>query len=410
MSYNSLANDDFERAFVKGFWRKVVRWLTGRSNDLLLPYDAVKERLPFKGQHYLGFCEVPIDQIVGSVGRYRDFDRAFLPLQKQTKERWVSIDRAHYESVSLPAVELYKVGEVFFVLDGNHRISVARERGHEFVDAFVTEVDISIPLTAVTDLADLELKGEYARFIENTQINRYRPDADLTLTLPGEYKRLLEHISVHRWYLGEQRNSEVPYQEAVISWYDNVYSPLARIIQQQNLINHFPKRTIADLYIWIIEYQWYRREAYKEDYAFEDAADQFIDDFEEWPAGKLVDVLKQAAWVDYFIIEQERTGFMARTHLADLWPQSDIRLTVPGMYEKLIQHIDVHRWYLGEQKKGEVPYQDAVISWYENVYMPLVEIIRVQGVMDEFPGRTEADLYLWIMMHNANLKELYANE
>lgn len=410
MAYNNLANDDFERAFVKGFWRKVLRWLTGKSSDLLLPYDAVKERLPIKGQHFIGVRQVPIDQIVGSMGRYRDFDRAFLPLQKRTKDRWVSIDKAHYEAISLPAVELYKVGDVYFVLDGNHRVSVARERGHLFVDAFVTEIDIPIPLTTVTDLADLELKGEYARFIENTKINQYRPEADLTLTLPGEYKRLLEHISVHRWYLGEQRGSEVPYQEAVISWYDNVYSPLARIIQDQNLINYFPKRTVADLYIWIIEYQWYRREAYREDYAFEDAADQFIDDFEEWPAGKLVNVLKQAAWVDYFILEQEMTGFMARTHLLDLRPQSDIRLTVPGMYEKLIQHIDVHRWYLGEQRKGEVSYQDAVISWYDNVYMPLVEIIRTQGVMDEFPGRTEADLYLWIMMHKANLKEMYAYE
>ena len=409
MSYNTLANDDFERAFLKAFWRKVFRWLTGKSNDLL-PYDAVTDRLPIQGQHYLGFRQVPIDQIVGSMGRYRDFDRAFLPLQKRTKDRWVSIDKAHYESIVLPAVELYKVGEVYFVRDGNHRVSVARERGQAFVDAYITEIDIPIPLTTDTDLADLELKGEYARFIEKTRINQYRPEANLELTLPGEYKRLLEHISVHRWYLGEQRSSEVPYQEAVISWYDNVYSPLARIIQEQNLVVHFPKRTISDLYLWIIEYQWYRREAYIEDYSFEDAADQFIDDFEEWPAGKLVDVLKRAAWVDYFILEQEKTGFMARTHLTELRPQSDVRLTAPGMYEKLLQHIDVHRWYLGEQKKKEFPYQDAVLSWYERVYMPLVEIILAQDILDEFPGRTEADLYLWIIEHNANIQEIYAHE
>ena len=408
MSYQNIANDDFERAFLKGFWRKVIRWLTGERNELL-PFEAVKDRLPIYGQHFIGLSQVPIDQIVGSMGRYRDFDRAFLPLQKRTKDRWVSIDKAQYESITLPAVELYKVGDVYFVLDGNHRVSVARERGQIFVDAFVIEIDIPIPLTTVTDLADLELKGEYARFIEKTRLFQYRPEANLELTLPGEYKRLLEHISVHRWYLGEQRNSEVPYQEAVISWYDNVYSPLARIILEQNLIIHFPKRTIGDLYLWIIEYQWYRKEAYKEDYSFEDAADQFIDDFEEWPAGKLVDVLQRAAWLDYFILEQEKTGFMARTRLAELRPQSDIHLTVPGMYEKLIQHIDVHRWYLGEQKMQEVPYQDAVLSWYENVYMPLVEIIRAQAILDEFPGRTEADLYLWIIVHNTNLQEIYTH-
>lgn len=404
-----MANQDFERAFQKGFWRKVLRWLTGESNDLL-PFDAVKDRLPIRGQHYIGLCQVPIDQIVGSMGRYRDFDRAFVPLQKRTKDRWVSIDKAHYESISLPAVELYKMGDIYFVRDGNHRVSVARERGQLIVDAFVTEIDIPVPLTIDVELADLELKGEYARFIEQTRLTQLRPESDLELTLPGEYKRILEHISVHRWYLGEQRNTDIPYPEAVVSWYDNVYSPLARIIQDQHLVSHFPNRTVGDLYLWIIEYQWYRREAYKVEYAFEDAADKFIDDFEQWPAGKLVDLLKRAAWVDYFILEQERTGFLARTHLPELRPQADIRLTVPGMYEKILQHIDVHRWYVGEQNKKEVPYQDAVVSWYENVFLPLVEIIRDQGIMDEFPGRTEADLYLWIVEQKANIKEVYAHE
>ena len=409
MSFNHMANQDFERAFQKGFWRKVLRWLTGESKDLL-PFDAVKDRLPIQGQHYIGLCEVPIDQIVGSMGRYRDFDRAFVPLQKRTKDRWVSIDKAHYESISLPAVELYKMGDVYFVRDGNHRVSVARERGQLIVDAFVTEIDIPIPLTIDDKLADLELKGEYARFIEQTQLSQLRPEAELKLTLPGEYKRILEHISVHRWYLGEQRNTDIPYSEAVVSWYDNVYSPLARIIQDQRLVSHFPNRTVGDLYLWIIEYQWYRREAYKVEYAFEDAADKFIDDFEQWPAGKLVDLLKRAAWVDYFILEQERTGFLARTHLPELRSQADIRITVPGMYEKILQHIDVHRWYLGEQNNKEVPYQDAVVSWYENVYLPLVEIIRAQGILNEFPGRTEADLYLWIVEQKANIKEVYAHE
>ena len=409
MSFDTMANQDFERAFQKGFWRKVLRWLTGESNDLL-PFDAVKDRLPIRGQHYIGLCQVPIDQIVGSMGRYRDFDRAFVPLQKRTKDRWVSIDKAHYESISLPAVELYKMGDIYFVRDGNHRVSVARERGQLIVDAFVTEIDIPVPLTIDVELADLELKGEYARFIEQTRLTQLRPESDLELTLPGEYKRILEHISVHRWYLGEQRNTDIPYPEAVVSWYDNVYSPLARIIQDQHLVSHFPNRTVGDLYLWIIEYQWYRREAYKVEYAFEDAADKFIDDFEQWPAGKLVDLLKRAAWVDYFILEQERTGFLARTLLPELRPQADIRLTVPGMYEKILQHIDVHRWYVGEQNKKEVPYQDAVVSWYENVFLPLVEIIRDQGIMDEFPGRTEADLYLWIVEQKANIKEVYAHE
>jgi hypothetical protein len=108
--------------------------LTKGENELL-PYDEVRKHLPIRGQHDIGLQQVPISQIVGSLGRYRDFDRAFLPLQKRTKDRWVSIDKAQYEEVGLPPIETYKIGEVYFVKDGNHRVSVARERGQDFVDA-----------------------------------------------------------------------------------------------------------------------------------------------------------------------------------------------------------------------------------------------------------------------------------
>lgn len=402
MALDNQASEDFERAFYKGFRAKILRWLTGESNELL-PFNAVKERVPVRGQYDRGLMTVPIDQIVGSMGRYRDFDRAFLPLQRRTKDRWVSIDKAHYQAVALPPVELLKMGEVYFVRDGNHRVSVARERGQEFVDAYVTEIDILVPLTPQTSITDLDLQVERARFIELTQLPQLRPQAHIEMTIPGEYERLLEHISVHRWYLGEQKHQEVAYTDAVISWYDNVYAPLARIIEENDLIHNFPARTVADLYLWIIEYQWYRREAYKANYSFADASRQFVRDFDEWPAGKLVNLLKRAAWVDYYIIEQERAGFLARTHLDELQPGEELRLTVPGMYDKLLEHIDVHRWYLGEKQGGPVPYPEAVLSWYKLVYCPLVEEIRAQEVLHEFPGRTETDLYLWIIENREDI-------
>jgi len=105
MSSKQLAQDDFERAYRRGFWRKLSSWLTGERNELL-PFDAVRDRIPLRGQHYIGLKEVLIEQIVGSLGRYRDFDRAFLPRQVRTRGRWVSIDSAHYEEIILPPVEL----------------------------------------------------------------------------------------------------------------------------------------------------------------------------------------------------------------------------------------------------------------------------------------------------------------
>ncbi len=406
MSSKQLAQDDFERAYRRGFWRKLSSWLTGERNELL-PFDAVRDRIPLRGQHYIGLKEVPIEQIVGSLGRYRDFDRAFLPRQARTRGRWVSIDSAHYEEIILPPVELYKMGEVYFVRDGNHRVSVARERGQQFVDAYVTEIEVPVPLTADLQIDDLDLKAEYAAFLEETNLDNIRPGAAIELTLSGEYECLLEHISVHRWYLGEGSQAEVPYEEAVASWYDKVYSPLVELIVEQQLLENFSGRSEADLYLWIIEYEWFLREAYRKEYSFQVVSRQFRQRFKDSPTRKLVNILKKSVWVDNLILEQERQEFEARTQLTELRPESQVSLTTPGLYDKLLEHIDVHRWYLGEQKKQEIVFSEAVLSWYDNFYLPLVELIRAQNILGAFPGRTESDLYVWILEHQSYLERAY---
>jgi hypothetical protein len=409
MDSKQLAQDDFERAYRRGFWRKIGSWLTGNQNELL-PFHAVRDRIPLRGQHYLGLLQVPIDQIVGSMGRYRDFDRAFLPRQVRTRSRWVSVDTAQYDDIILPPVELYKMGEVYFVRDGNHRVSVAREKGQEFLDAYVTEVEVSVPLTADVQIDDLDLKAEYAVFLDETKLDDIRPGAQIELTVEGEYERLLEHISVHRWYLGEGREAEVPYKEAVASWYDNVYLPLVELIVDQQVLEEFPGRSEADLYLWIIEYEWFLREAYRGEYSFQVVSRQFRERFSDAPTRKLVKVLKRAAWFGNQILEQERQDFEARTQLDELRPDSQVNLTTPGLYSKLLEHIAVHRWYLGQQQEEEISYIKAVSSWYDNVYLPLVDFIRGQRILVEFPGRTEADLYLWILEQQSFLVSIYGGE
>ena len=406
MSFEQMASQDYERALFKAAWRKILTRLKGESNELL-PFEDVREQLPFRGQRYIGMHEVPVEKIVGSMGRYRDFDRAFLPRQKRTRGRWINIDKAHYADVILPPVELYKIGEIYFVIDGNHRVSVARERGQKEVDAYVIEIDTTVEITPNMDIAELELKAEYARFMEKTHLPEMCPAVEIELTLPGEYERLLEHISVHRWYLGEQRGEDVPYDQAVISWCENVYTPLVNLIVEQGILKKFPDRTAADLYLWLIEYLWYRRRSLKEDFSLSGTAKQFIKDFKEWPVGRLVNILERAAWVDHLVLEQEKEAFWSRTRIAEVRPQAKIELTMPGLYDRLFEHISVHRWYLGEQAGAEVPLEDAVASWYDNVYMSLVNLVRELGILDEFPGRTESDLYLWILERQASLQEVY---
>jgi hypothetical protein len=148
--YDGLAIQDFERAKCKAFWRDLRSRLTRNSNQLMT-FDQIRKGLSIKGQRDRGLQVVPLDRIVATEEGHRDFDRAFFPRQSRTKDRWVSIAHAHFEQAPLPAVELLKVGEMYVVRDGKHRVSVARARGQDFIDANVTEIDISLPADASSE-------------------------------------------------------------------------------------------------------------------------------------------------------------------------------------------------------------------------------------------------------------------
>src|SRR6267143_400428 len=257
---SDTASADYRRARRRAFMRGVVSWFR-RSDNALLAFDEVRRGIHAQAQREGGLREVPIDQIVGSVGRYRDFDRAFLPRPVQTRDRWESVDRAHLDGTELPAVDLYKIGDTYFVKDGNHRVSVARERGQVYIDAHVIEVTAPAPVHSVEDLLDWMRDQDALSFYEKTRINELRPDARIELTLPGQYEKLLEHISTHRWYLGIEKKREIAYDEAVASWYDRVYLPTVEAIRHADALRDFPHRTEADLYLWITEHHWYLHQA-----------------------------------------------------------------------------------------------------------------------------------------------------
>ncbi len=259
-----MAELDYERARRKAFWRRIFSWISGESNELL-PFDDVREKLRIKGQHYLGLKQVPVNKIIGSSGRYRDFDRAFAPIQSRTRGRWLNIDKAHYDETPLPPVDLYKMGEIYFVRDGNHRVSVARERGQEFIDAYVVEIDVPFTLTEEVRLDDLVLQQERSDFFERTRLDVLRPDNRISSSFEGQYPELLEHIDVHRWYLGVQRKKEVSYEDAVLSWYDTVYLPVVEELRQQNLPGEFARAQETDLYLWVMKYVYYLRQTYREE-------------------------------------------------------------------------------------------------------------------------------------------------
>lgn len=403
--FDIYAQKDFYNVYRARFWRRIGSWIAGRSNELL-PYDEVRKQLPFQGQRYAGLQTIPIDKIVGSVGRYRDFDRAFLPTQKETSERWVNISKAHYKDIALPAIDVYKVGDVYFVRDGNHRVSVARERKQAFIDANVIEVVIPIQLTAEMGIDDVVRLKDYAQFLQKTNLHRTYPEASLETSRPEAYDRLLSHINTHKYYLGIERNTKVSSEEAVVSWYENVYLPLVQLIQEQNLPKFLPRFTLTDLYLFISDYQWILRE----DELETDDNDEFIQKLAEFhneqEVRQLLKYLQRVNWLSQIILEKEREEFLEKTHLGDIRPDISIQLSYPGKYENLLEHINVHHYYLGLSRQADVPYEDAVASFIDTIYLPLIQLINDQWALVDFQERrTKSDLVLWILDHRQDLVE-----
>jgi len=250
----SLAAEDFEQARSRAKLEKVVARLSGRSVDLL-SYEDVRKSLRASTPIPRGLQNIPISSIVGSVDRYADFSRSFLPQYDSDEGRWTRIMDQMRGPGGLPPIEVYQIGSAYFVLDGNHRVSVAKHLGADHIQAYVHEVKTRIPLSPETQPEDLILKAEYVEFLEHTRLDRLVPEADLSVTAPGQYQVLEEHISVHRYYMGIDEQQEIPYERAIIHWYNEVYSPVVEVIRKQDLLQHFPGRTEADLYLWIMEHR-----------------------------------------------------------------------------------------------------------------------------------------------------------
>jgi hypothetical protein len=255
MLIDNRVSEDFQRAHTKGFWRGVGARILGRDNALLA-FEEARRQLRAQGQHYVGFRTIAIDKIVGSVSRYHDFDRAFLPLGTATRNRWQSIDKAYYvDSSVLPPIELYQLGDTYWVKDGNHRVSVAREQGQEFIDAYVIELHVPVPIRSLEDVAEWLCQQDRMQFVSCTRL------ADVQLTLPGQYEKLLEHIDVHRWFMGTERRRPVSWDEAVESWHVCVYLPVIDAVRESDVLTQFPGRTEGDLYLWLTEHRWFLQQA-----------------------------------------------------------------------------------------------------------------------------------------------------
>ena len=245
---------DFHRARRRAALQATLARLRGNSSRLL-SYEEVRQRLRANSRVELGIQDVPIDHIVGSVGRYTDFSRGFLPLQASDEARWVRVKLAAESLEGLPPIEVYKIGDVYFVRDGNHRVSVARASGFPTIHAYVTEVKSDVALKPDDSPDDLILKYEYAEFLDWSNLRQVLPGVDLMVTVPGGCENLKEHINVHRYFMGLEQRRDIGLEEAVVDWHRTVYQPLIQAMSAANILHDFPDRTQTDLYLWISEHR-----------------------------------------------------------------------------------------------------------------------------------------------------------
>jgi hypothetical protein len=404
--YQQQVHQDWANARRQAFLQSIVDLITDRPSELV-PLNEVQSRLNARGGAYRGLQQVPLNKIIGSEGRYADFDRRFLPRRTKTHERWKSVDLAHYVEVPLPPVDLYKVGQVYFVRDGNHRVSVARQRGQSEIDAYVTELDVDVPLDERFTVRDLLIKEEYADFLEWTQLHRLRPQQRIELSALGGYLELIQHINTHRHFLSEQRGADVSKDEVVASWYDHVYMPLVEMIRQHNILEQFPGRTEADLYVWIMQYRDSLRQVFGYDPGPEvatlDYATQFgrrtLLDTVETAAETLAGSARVAVTPTAQTPSLELLDFVDWAKVDNLCAGMTIRLSKNADYDRLREHILSHRYYMGLERGHEVSLEEAIQHWCTNWYDPVVQAIRQHGTLAYFPDQTESDLYLWIMDH-----------
>lgn len=271
-SERTRARYDFQKARTRAFFNEIFSSLFRKNNELF-QFDEVKQLVSPHGMQYRGLQSIPIDKIVGSEGRYQDFDRDFMPISDTVQLRWENLDLASRQNVTLPPISVYKIGEFYFVRDGNHRVSVAKQRGQDFIDAEVVELYTKVPLEHMTE-KDLLIADSYHEFLNFTHIDRVVPRAEFKLTNPWGFYRLMEHVQTFHYLISEKEKKPIPWEEGVRRWYHELYAPVVKTIKQKRILKRFPGREAGDLYIWVMDHWHFLKEKFG-NIPIEDALDDY---------------------------------------------------------------------------------------------------------------------------------------
>ncbi len=255
-NYFHEGRSKFQAIHNKVFWQEVLNHLFRRHNELM-NFDEIRSRLHLHEEHYEGVRDVPLDNIVGSVGRYKDFTATFLPKNSKLRDRWSRVYALANSLEGPPPIELYKVGDAYFVRDGNHRVSVARQLRAKTIQAHVIELPTTVPLRPGMSELEMAAAEAYANFLDETGLSRSVPDHEsIELTEPSRYHELMAYIFLHERVMEKLEGHAMTTEEATSDWYHTVYQPAIALIRKHDVMDlvkgHDNARTEGDLYLWLM--------------------------------------------------------------------------------------------------------------------------------------------------------------
>jgi hypothetical protein len=247
-SIAALGELEFEEERHQAIRRALTSRVTRKSRTAP-PLSTVVKAAGIAGEVDRGVQQIPLAKVKGSEIRSEDFDVSFQPRNRGLRQQWVQAFTLMEQGVEPPPIEVYQVGDVYFVKDGQTRVSVARHLGWDMIPAHVVEVTTRAPVGSEVNPEELLKAAEYSRFLEETQLDVNRPGARLECSQLGRYDKILEHILGHRYFLGLERGYEVPVPEAAVSWYDSVYRPVMDVARSHHLMERLPRWTETDIYL-----------------------------------------------------------------------------------------------------------------------------------------------------------------
>ena len=220
------------------------------SEQSLLPLTEVTDRLRIRGQHYVGVTTIPVARIIGSLDRSVDFDRLFRPRRWPLRRRLQALRDAFPDGM-VPAIAVYEVDGLYFIVDGHHRVALAHQLGMDYIEADVTAITTSHALTPDVDVPQLIHTEQHRIFKERSGLLVRHPDAKIEFSRPSGYRQILDLVEAHAYQLSVRTDQLVPLEQATADWYDTEYRPATAAIHQAKLPQAYQHTTKGDIYLWV---------------------------------------------------------------------------------------------------------------------------------------------------------------